>query len=154
MIGGAKEVDWTDTSVQFLRAAVIAYTSWVGIRPPAVRITTAINPQRLLWNAETRAFICFSKAYYRERVLFFSPTLPGGPNCLLFKGAHLPLGELATLPVRHCLWGRKISSSEIVQFSVSALEGWTRAEYSRQDGTTVRNFRNIHFGIPLDLLNY
>ncbi|GBM64541.1 hypothetical protein AVEN_232724-1 [Araneus ventricosus] len=35
---------------------VIAYASWVGIRPPAVRIMTAISPQRRLWNAETRTF--------------------------------------------------------------------------------------------------
>ncbi|GBN84039.1 hypothetical protein AVEN_218041-1 [Araneus ventricosus] len=31
-------------------------------------------------------FICFRKAYYREIVLFSSPTLPEGPNFLLFKG--------------------------------------------------------------------
>ncbi|GBM18989.1 hypothetical protein AVEN_31828-1 [Araneus ventricosus] len=28
---------WTENSVQFLRAVVIAFASWVGIRPPAVR---------------------------------------------------------------------------------------------------------------------
>ncbi|GBN85687.1 hypothetical protein AVEN_156697-1 [Araneus ventricosus] len=44
----------------------------------AGRITTAINPQR---------FICFRKAYDKERLLFFSRTLPGGLNCLLFKGS-------------------------------------------------------------------
>ncbi|GBM82091.1 hypothetical protein AVEN_30674-1 [Araneus ventricosus] len=37
MIGRSKEVDWTETSVQFLRAVVIEYASWIGIRPPAVR---------------------------------------------------------------------------------------------------------------------
>ncbi|GBN57488.1 hypothetical protein AVEN_232561-1 [Araneus ventricosus] len=46
-------------------------------------------------------FICFRKAFYEERVLFFSPTLPGGPNCLLFKAIHFPSGKLATSPVRH-----------------------------------------------------
>ncbi|GBN25407.1 hypothetical protein AVEN_123058-1 [Araneus ventricosus] len=62
-------------------------------RCSAGRITTAINPQRLLWNAETRIFICFRKAYYRARILlFFSPTFPGGP---------LAIGKLATSPVRH-----------------------------------------------------
>ncbi|GBM40199.1 hypothetical protein AVEN_80197-1 [Araneus ventricosus] len=38
MIGRSKEVDWTETSVQFLWANVIAYVSWVGIRPSAVRL--------------------------------------------------------------------------------------------------------------------
>ncbi|GBN44214.1 hypothetical protein AVEN_85979-1 [Araneus ventricosus] len=31
-------------------------------------------------------FHCFRKACYRESDLFFSPTLSGVPNCLLFKG--------------------------------------------------------------------
>ncbi|GBO00198.1 hypothetical protein AVEN_217704-1 [Araneus ventricosus] len=64
------------------------------------RITTAINPQQ---------FICFRKAYYRERVLLlgpenslvlsssFSPTLPEGPNCLLFKGGPLAIGQAGNL---------------------------------------------------------
>ncbi|GBO02777.1 hypothetical protein AVEN_20827-1 [Araneus ventricosus] len=77
MIGRSKEVDWT--------AYVIAYASWVGIRPPAVRIMTAINPQNMGHGYRAILFHCFRKAYYRERDLFFSPTLSGAPNCLLFK---------------------------------------------------------------------
>ncbi|GBM59392.1 hypothetical protein AVEN_17424-1 [Araneus ventricosus] len=38
MIGRSKELDWTEMSVQFLRAVVIAYASWFVIRPPAVRL--------------------------------------------------------------------------------------------------------------------
>ncbi|GBM90976.1 hypothetical protein AVEN_77437-1, partial [Araneus ventricosus] len=55
------------------------------------RITTAINPPQ---------FICFRKAYYRERVLlsgpenslvlssFFFPTIPEGSNCLRGPTCH------------------------------------------------------------------
>ncbi|GBM21472.1 hypothetical protein AVEN_161077-1 [Araneus ventricosus] len=50
------------------------------------RITTAINPQNMGLGYKAILFHCFRKAYYRERYLFFSPTLSGGPNCLLFKG--------------------------------------------------------------------
>ncbi|GBN51060.1 hypothetical protein AVEN_248938-1 [Araneus ventricosus] len=79
MIGRSKEVDWTETSVQFLRTVVIAYASWVDI-------TTAINPKKKGLGYRSILFHCFRKAYYRERDLFFSPTLSGGPNFLPFKG--------------------------------------------------------------------
>ncbi|GBO34231.1 hypothetical protein AVEN_221119-1, partial [Araneus ventricosus] len=55
-------------------------------RCSAGRITTAINPQSMGLGYRAILFHCFRKAYYRERYLFFSPTLSGGPNCLLFKG--------------------------------------------------------------------
>ncbi|GBO04090.1 hypothetical protein AVEN_15691-1 [Araneus ventricosus] len=87
---------------------VIAYASWVGIRPSAVRIMTAISPQRRLWNAETRTFgtglfylFVLEKLTIEKEFIFFSPRFPGGPNCLLFKGAYLPSGKLATSPVRY-----------------------------------------------------
>ncbi|GBN35211.1 hypothetical protein AVEN_155175-1 [Araneus ventricosus] len=56
------------------------------------RITTAINPQQ---------FICFRKAYYRERVLFSLPHFLGTQIVFCLRGAHLPSGKLATSPVRH-----------------------------------------------------
>ncbi|GBO12679.1 hypothetical protein AVEN_61938-1 [Araneus ventricosus] len=67
-------------SGQFLQAVVIAYASWVGIRPPAVRITTAINLQR---------FIYFRKAYYRETFLSL-PHFLGGQIvfCLRWPTCH------------------------------------------------------------------
>ncbi|GBL92178.1 hypothetical protein AVEN_5650-1 [Araneus ventricosus] len=34
----------------------------------------------------TILFICFRKAYYRERVLFFSPTLPGAQIVFCIRG--------------------------------------------------------------------
>ncbi|GBM43968.1 hypothetical protein AVEN_241698-1 [Araneus ventricosus] len=55
-------------------------------RCSAGRITTAINPQNMGLGYRSISFHCFRTAYYRERDLFFSPALSGGPNCLLFKG--------------------------------------------------------------------
>ncbi|GBM10300.1 hypothetical protein AVEN_50015-1 [Araneus ventricosus] len=57
------------------------------------RITTAINPQRRLWNAETWTLgtglvylFALEKLTIEKEFFFFSPTLPGGTNCFLFKG--------------------------------------------------------------------
>ncbi|GBO27099.1 hypothetical protein AVEN_267381-1 [Araneus ventricosus] len=47
-------------------------------------------------------FICFRKAYYRERVLFFSLPHFLEPKLSTVKGDHLPSGKRATSPVRHC----------------------------------------------------
>ncbi|GBM80103.1 hypothetical protein AVEN_218269-1 [Araneus ventricosus] len=63
--------------------------------------TTDVERRNMDLGHRAILFICFRKTYYRERVLFSSPTLVGGPNCLLFKGAHLPSGKLATSPVHH-----------------------------------------------------
>ncbi|GBL79623.1 hypothetical protein AVEN_18178-1 [Araneus ventricosus] len=65
--------------------------------------TTVVERRNMELGYRAILFICFREAYYRERVLSSSPTLPGDPNCLLFKGAHLPSGKLTTSPVRHCL---------------------------------------------------
>ncbi|GBN61584.1 hypothetical protein AVEN_47841-1 [Araneus ventricosus] len=64
--------------------------------------TTVVERRNMDLEYRDILFICFRKAYYRERVLFVSSTLPGGPNCFLFKGAHLPSGKLGTSPVRYC----------------------------------------------------
>ncbi|GBM31795.1 hypothetical protein AVEN_166901-1 [Araneus ventricosus] len=61
-------------------------------RCSAGRITAAINPERS---------ISFRKACYREKLPFFLSHTFWGPNCLMFKGAHLPSGKLATSPVHH-----------------------------------------------------
>ncbi|GBN17932.1 hypothetical protein AVEN_125329-1 [Araneus ventricosus] len=55
-------------------------------RCSAGRITTAINLQNMGLGYRAILFHCFRKAYYRERDLFFSPTLSVALNCLLFKG--------------------------------------------------------------------
>ncbi|GBM23944.1 hypothetical protein AVEN_198184-1 [Araneus ventricosus] len=66
----------------------------------------------------TILFACFREAYYRERVLFFSPTLPGGPNCLLFKG-QLAIGQAGNLanpplpPYRQIVPHRQANSNAI-----------------------------------------
>ncbi|GBM52613.1 hypothetical protein AVEN_16729-1 [Araneus ventricosus] len=65
--------------------------------------TTVLESRNMGFGYRAILFVRFRKACYRERVLFFSPTIPGGPNRLLFKGANLPSGKLATSPVRHCL---------------------------------------------------
>ncbi|GBM00510.1 hypothetical protein AVEN_111738-1 [Araneus ventricosus] len=111
MIGRSKEVDRELSTVptgSFNYVCVLGRYSTT--RCSAGRITTAIDPQRLFWDAEawvlgTGLFYLF--AYYRTRV-FFSPTLPGDPNCLLFKGTHLPSDKLATSPVRQCFMPRNI----------------------------------------------
>ncbi|GBM83227.1 hypothetical protein AVEN_81994-1 [Araneus ventricosus] len=78
-------------------------------RCSADQISTAINPQRWLWDAEewtlgTGLFYLFAleKLTIEEEFFFSLPHFLGGPNYLLLKGAHLPWGKLATPPVRHC----------------------------------------------------
>ncbi|GBL97443.1 hypothetical protein AVEN_170543-1 [Araneus ventricosus] len=62
MIGRSKEVDWTNTSVQFLRAVVdcvcdirlrMRLGRYSTTSCSAGQITTAINSLRRMWNAET-----------------------------------------------------------------------------------------------------
>ncbi|GBO28357.1 hypothetical protein AVEN_213759-1 [Araneus ventricosus] len=59
-------------------------------RCSAGRITTAINPKRLnaeRWALGTKLVYLFALGKLTiEKESFSSPTLPRGPNCLLFKG--------------------------------------------------------------------
>ncbi|GBM14270.1 hypothetical protein AVEN_128337-1 [Araneus ventricosus] len=85
--------------------------------------------------------VFFRKAYYRERVLFFSPTLPGGPNCILFKG---PTCHRASWQPRQSATG-KLKTPEI-----KICHKNREAEYEmRRTTTTSKSARpmRVRFGL-------
>ncbi|GBO24148.1 hypothetical protein AVEN_154672-1 [Araneus ventricosus] len=76
-----------------LRLATISFVDRQGQTPScsAGRITSAINPKRLnaeTWALGTGLFYLFAleKLSIEKEFFFSSQTLPGRPNCLLFKG--------------------------------------------------------------------
>ncbi|GBL96569.1 hypothetical protein AVEN_207756-1 [Araneus ventricosus] len=93
MIGRSKEVDRELSTVPTGSCnCVCVLGRYSTTRCSAGRITTAINPKRLnaeTWALGTGLFYLFAleKLTIEKQFFFFlSPTLPGGPNCLLFKG--------------------------------------------------------------------
>ncbi|GBM25688.1 hypothetical protein AVEN_207460-1 [Araneus ventricosus] len=91
MIGRSKEVDRELSTVPTGSCYCVCVLGWYSTtRCSAGRITTAINPKRLnaeTWALGTGLFYLFAleKLTIEKEFFFFSPTLPGGPNCLLFK---------------------------------------------------------------------
>ncbi|GBM12492.1 hypothetical protein AVEN_188675-1 [Araneus ventricosus] len=94
---------WIETSVQFLRAVVDCVCNLESIFDhPLFGCSNYDGSNAATSTLGTGLFyLCALEKLTKERVLFICPTLPGGANCLLFKGTLSPSGRLATSPVRH-----------------------------------------------------
>ncbi|GBL72362.1 hypothetical protein AVEN_115299-1 [Araneus ventricosus] len=92
MIGRSKEVDRELSTIPSGSCnCVCVLGRYSTTSSSAGRISTAINPKRLnaeTWALGTGLFYLFAleKLTIKKEFFSFSPTLPGGPNCLLFKG--------------------------------------------------------------------
>ncbi|GBM30174.1 hypothetical protein AVEN_134216-1 [Araneus ventricosus] len=100
MIGRSKELDRELSTVPTVAIAnpLFGWSNYDGNKSQ----TTERRNMGLEYKAIL--FVCFRKAYYRERVLFLLSHTSWGPNLLLFKGSHLPSVKLATSPVHHCIY--------------------------------------------------